>query len=432
MAVSAAAAQSSTTASGAQEIGVTPKEVHVAVVADVDNSLAPNLFKGDVDAVKGFAKYVNATGGLAGGRKLVVDFYDSKLNANAARDAAIQACTNDLAMVGTSGALLGSATVADMRACTDSSGAVTGIPDLPFVAGTLDQQCSDQSYPLAPPQVVCSTKDQHPQTFQPNIGRAYYYLQKYGKDLHGAYIFGSDSKQNRDASFSSGIGQMRAVGIKSDEDFDLSVFSPQSAYTPVVQSLKTKDSNYVINGSTLDSNLLLRKEAELQGGIPGIKVWDCTTQCYDQRFITDGGAAVDGNYVDLLYLPYLDARETKANKELAAYVKYVGKDNIGQLGAVYSWAAAEAFRQAADAAVKAHGKDGLTRKNLFEALNNIHEFDANGLFGKIDLAGRKTSPCHVLVKVQNGKFVRVQPTKVGTMDCSPKNVKQVKLDLFTG
>jgi len=38
----------------------------------------------------------------------------------------------------------------------------------------------------------------------------------------------------------------------------------------------------------------------------------------------------------------------------------------------------------------------------------------------------------VLVKVQDGKFVRVQPTKVGTMDCAAKNVKQVKLDLFTG
>ena len=430
--VGTAGAQSDNVQPKASEIGVTPTEVHIAVVADVDNPLAPNLFKGDIDALKGFARYVNATGGLAGGRKLVVDFYDSKLNANAARDAAIQACSNDVAMVGTSGSLLTSATVSDMRACKDSAGAATGIPDLPFVAGTLEQQCSDQSYPLAPPQVVCATKDQHPQTFQPNIGRAYYYLQKYGKDLHGAYIFGADSKQNRDASFSSGIGQMRAVGIESDQDFDLSVFAPQSAYTPVVQSLKTNSSNYAIDGSTLDSNLLLRKEAELQGGLDQIKVWDCTTQCYDQRFITDGGSAAEGNYVDLLYLPYFDAREVRANKELAAYVKYVGKDKVGQLGAVYSWAAGEAFRQAAEAAVKAHGVNGLTRTNLFEALNGIHEFDANGMFGTIDLAGRKTSPCHVLVQVKNGKFVRVQPTKVGTMDCAAKNVKQVKLDLFTG
>ena len=110
-------------------------------------------------------------------------------------------------MVGTSGSLLTSAAVGDMRACTDKTGAATGIPDIPFVAGSLDEQCSDQSYPMAPPQVVCSTKDQHPQTFQPNVGRGYYYSKKYGKDLHGIYVFGSDSKQNRDASFAS-IGQV--------------------------------------------------------------------------------------------------------------------------------------------------------------------------------------------------------------------------------
>src|SRR4051812_14999142 len=122
---SLAVAQSAGEQPKASEIGVTPTEVHIAVVADVDNALAPNLFKGDVDALKGFAKYVNATGGLAGGRKLVVDFYDSKLNPNAARDGAIQACTNDLAMVGTSGSLLTSATVTDMRACRDKVGQPT-------------------------------------------------------------------------------------------------------------------------------------------------------------------------------------------------------------------------------------------------------------------------------------------------------------------
>src|SRR4029079_9660944 len=101
--------------------------------------------------------------------------------------------------------------------------------------------------------------------------------------------------------------------------------------------------------------------------------------CYDQKFISELGSAAEGNFVDTLYLPYFDPKEVKANRELAAYVKYTGKDNIGELGAVYSWAGGEAFRQAAAAAVKAHGVNGLTRKTLFEALNNIHQFNANGM-----------------------------------------------------
>ena len=70
----------------ATEVGVTPTEIHIAVVADVDNSIAPNLFAGSRDAVEGYAKYINKTGGIAG-RKLVVDFYDSKLNPNETRNA---------------------------------------------------------------------------------------------------------------------------------------------------------------------------------------------------------------------------------------------------------------------------------------------------------------------------------------------------------
>ena len=70
------------------------------------------------------------------------------------------------------------------------------------------------------------------------------------------------------------------------------------------------------------------------------------------------------------------------------------------------------------------------RANLFTALNNIHKFNADGMFGTIDLAGRVTTPCHVLMQVKNGQFVRVFPTKPGTFDCNPKNVVHVQLNIF--
>ena len=222
-----AAAQSGTKeAPKATDVGITPTEIHVAVIADVDNPIVPNLFRGSKDAVEGAAKFLNskAGGGGLAGRKVVVDFYDSKLNANATTNAEIQACENDVAMVGTSAVSL--ASVDNMRNCKDSTGAVTGLPDIPFVTTALVQQCSDQSFPMAPPQVICSTKDQHPQTYQPNVGRAYYYNQKYGK-LHGAYVFANDSKSARDSSFVSGIGQLRVKCCTSDQDFDISGFAPQ-------------------------------------------------------------------------------------------------------------------------------------------------------------------------------------------------------------
>ncbi|HXY94275.1 MAG TPA: ABC transporter substrate-binding protein [Acidimicrobiia bacterium] len=408
----------------ATDVGITAKEIHIAVMADVDNTIAPNLFKGSADAVKGFAKYINANGGLAG-RKVVVDFLDSQLNPNATKNAEISACANDFAMVGTSSVFLTS--VDDMRSCKDSTGAATGIPDIPFVSTAIVQQCSDESFPVAVPQIICSTKDQHPQTYQASIGRAYYYIKKYGNDLHGVYVFGSDSKSARDSSFVSGLGQMRAVCCKSDADFDRSGSAQQPEYTPVVQAIKDHNSNYAQCTGQYTCTVLLRKEAAIQG-VNTVKVWDCGVQCYDVNFLKAGGQDVEGEYVDTLFLPFLDPKEQKANAMVGNFVKYTGKDKAVGFGA-YAWSAAIAFRDAVNAVVKQDGVNGLTRKNLFTALNNIHSFDADGMFGRIDLAGRKASPCHVLLQVKNGTFVRVEPTKPGTMECGSKNVILNKIDL---
>jgi hypothetical protein len=426
-AVSAGAQSSGSDTPKATDVGITASEIHVAVIADVDNAIVPNIFKGSKDAVEGAAKFLNskAGGGGLAGRKVVVDFYDSKLNANATTNAEIQACENDVAAVGTSAVSL--ASVDEMRNCKDSTGAMTGLPDIPFVSTNLSQQCSDQSFPMAPPQVICATKDQHPQTFQPNVGRGYYYKKKAGNDLHGVYIFPSDSQSARDSSFASGIGQVRDVCCKSDQDIDVSGFAPQSSYTPVVQAMKNKSSNYG-QATQGPQQILLRKEATLQG-LTGVKVWDCTTGCYSKSFLKDGGSDVDTNYVDTLYLPFLSKAEQKANPMLANFVKYTGTAKADGFG-VYAWSAMIAFRDAVNNVVKTDGVNGVTRKSIFGALNNIHEFNAEGMFGTIDLAGRKTSPCHVLMQVKDGDFKRIFPAKVGTFDCAKKNVVQVKLDVY--
>ncbi len=151
----------------ATDIGVTPTEIKIAVVADVDTPLSPGLFQGVVDGFNGFAKYINANGGLAG-RKVVVDFHDSKLSGSESRNAMITSCTNDFAVVS---AALFLANVDDVEQCKDSTGAVTGLPDLATLYTSLAQQCSKTTYAVNPPAIVCSTATQHPQTYQANIGR---------------------------------------------------------------------------------------------------------------------------------------------------------------------------------------------------------------------------------------------------------------------
>ena len=210
--LSSAGAQSSGGgATKATEIGVTATTIRIAVVADVDVQVDPGLFAGSVAGVQGFAKYINAHGGIAG-RKLIVDFIDSKLSDTEAQSAVIKACTQDFALVGTSALFLNS--VSNMQACKDQAGATTGLPDIPVVTTEVVQQCNPESYPINPPSIICSTQNDHPQTYQGNIGRAYYYEKKYGKSLHGVFIYSADLKSAHDSSFTSGIGGVRSVGIK--------------------------------------------------------------------------------------------------------------------------------------------------------------------------------------------------------------------------
>jgi hypothetical protein len=223
--------------------------------------------------------------------------------------------------------------------------------------------------------------------------------------------------------------QMQTVGIKADSQVDVSSRAPQSEYTPIVQTMKDKESNYAQSGSAFNSTVSLRKEAKLQGLTDPKIIWDCTLQCYDKRLIEQGGSDVEGQYVSLLFLPF---EEASTNKELKAFVKTVGKDNVDGFGA-QAWASGVLFQQAVENIASQDGVNGLTRQALFEQLNTAFtKFDANGMIGTVDVSGHHTTPCYALMQVKNGKFVRVTPTKKGTFNCDKKNVKEIKLDLLTG
>ena len=418
----AVSAQTSPQKPTATEIGVTATTIRIAVVADVDNPISPGIFAGSVAGVRGWAAYTNAHGGLAG-RKVVVDFIDSHLSPSDSRNAVIQACSNDFALVGTSAVFLND--VSDIESCVDQAGAVTGVPDLALVATELAQQCSFTTYAVNPSPIICSTQNAHPQTYQANVGRAYYYASKFGKKLHGLYLLSGDLKSTEDSNRAS-MNEMQtaAGGIKSDLETTISAAAPQSAYTPIVLQLKQHNSNYAQSGSAVNTTILLRKEAALQGLTDPNFVWDCTLQCYDQSLLA-AGPVVNGTYVSLLFLPF---EEASTNPALANFLKYTGKDKADGFG-IQAYASGLLLSQAVDQIVKTDGVNGLTRKALFKQLNTITHFDAGGMIGTTDIADRRVSPCYVLTQVKGGKFVRVTPTQKGTFDCSPRNVINIKLDI---
>jgi hypothetical protein len=417
---SASAASGDSEKPTATEVGVSPTEIRIAIIADVDNPIVPGVFQGAVDGVRGAAKYLNskAGGGGVAGRELVVDFIDAKLNANAARNATITACGQDLAMVGTSTTALSS--VDDIVNCTDQAGAMTGLPDIPAINGAVEG-CAPLAYPINPNAAICSTVDENPQTYQTNQG-AFTYLAKQHKDLHGAYVYSNDSK----AAAATGqvlIHASTGAGIPADSTLGLSALAPQSAFTPVIQSMKADSSNYQYSIGTVNGMISMRSEAQLQGVTDPNIVWVCSAACYDKT-MHDQAEVMDKTYVPLQFLPF---EEVSSNTTLSNFVKYVGKSKVNAFAA-YGWVATLAFADAAKWAVAEHGINGITRATLLEGIGTLTKFDAGGMLGTVDLANHKLSSCTLLTQFTNDTFVRVWPSKKGTFDCSPKNYLTFEAD----
>jgi ABC-type branched-subunit amino acid transport system substrate-binding protein len=405
--------------SKADDVGITDKEIRIAVIADVDNPIVPGLFKAGADAVKAWGATINKAGGIAG-RKVVVDFIDSKLSANDTRNAVIKACSEDFALVGTEAISLNN--VADLETCPNAQGQAIGIPEFPGIASA-GERCSPVVFSVAGDAKYCSTKDSPTKTYTVQQGDYRYYLSK-NKDLHGIWLAPADSKPIKDAaspSYQAGID----LGVKEDGEgiYDVFARDPQSSLTPFMNLVKQDGSTFVYAGSSASKMVQARQEANLQG-VTSVKVWACHQGCYDQAFLQTGGTAVEGTSSILNTLPFYS--EYKSNASLKSFAKQVGGvDKLNSYG-MSAWVAALLFQDAAEKAVANGGT--LTRQALLDALKGLHKFDAQGIMGPVDVAARIPPTCIVIAQVKNGKWARVHPTKPNTFDCSKQNLTEINVN----
>jgi hypothetical protein len=407
----------------ASDVGITPTEIRIGVIADTGSPIAPGLFQGAVDGVEAWADYMNEKEGGLAGRKIVVESYDSKLSADEARNAIIDACSENFALVGTSALFVNN--IDDLVACEDSEGAATGLPDFPVVTTEVVHQCSPVSYGINPPAIDCATKDENPQTYRGNLGATNWYVKKFGKNaLHGLYLYPSDLKSAKNSQVPLFTAQQRA-GIKQDETFDVSGSAPQSAYTPFVQAMKDSGATFARHGGNDVGVIALRKEAKIQG-VNTVKVWDCSLQCYDKDLVSSQNAAdMEGQYV---YIPFLPFEEASTNKMLRDYLKYIGRNKADGF-ATQAFASGIFLRDVVNKIVEGGDNNAITRKAVLETAPTITEFNADGMLGTTNVGEHVPSPCYVLLQVKDGKFVRVFPTKKGTIECDPKNLFTIKMNL---
>ena len=414
---SASAAPAGSAAPGT-DVGLTASTIRVGMIADVNTPVQPGLFQKSVNAVKAWADIVNANGGLAG-RKVVVDFCDSKLDPNATSNCVIKACQNDFAMVGTSANALED--LKDIDGCKNAQGEAAGIANLAAFAFP-PQACDPYTYLTAGLGAYCKTATQNPSTYVVPVADARYFT-SHNSGLHGIWLYDSDDPTFKITQTPVFQAQSN-LGIKKDGEgfYALSGAAPQSALTPFIQVIKSSGSSFVYVDVTTASMVLMRREAQLQG-VNTVKVWECNSGCYDPAFYQQGGATVNGTYALMLNLPYLS--DYKDNPTLNKLVTQLGGVNNINNNAINSFNMALLFQDAVQKAVATGGT--LNRKTLFAALNNEHAFTAQGIIGATDVGNRIPSACQIVVQLQNGVWQRVDPVTPGTFNCSNANLTTIKM-----
>jgi len=396
----------------ATEIGVTADTISVEVMADTGSPLAPGLFQGNVDAMNGFAKYVNANGGI-GCRQLKVEAWDSKLDATESKNGLINACQNSLALVG--GNALFNPDVTVLGNCVDKAGQPVGLPDFAALANDINEQCADNSFVMTSVAESCKTLT-GTRDLTAFIGQMKFY-QTLNPNLTGIYLVPGDLPTTvQSATYQ--IETMRLLGINLTNTPKVSGRLEQAGFTPFVQMLKAGNGNFVYNGSNDQAMIKMRKESAAQG-LTDVNVWACSIACYTPAFKA-AGSAVDGTYVWLSFLPF---EEASSNAAVKNYVDSVAKpDSFG----AQAWQSGMAFKKAIDEIVAEKGPNAITRAAVIEKMKTL-EFDADGWIGK--RTGTKSfSDCFVMLQAKGGTFERVFPSKVGTMDCKSTNLTKISID----
>ena len=355
----------------ATDTGVSADTITVQVMADTGSPLAPGLFQGNVDALKGFEKFVNDNGGI-GCRKLKVETWDSKLTPDESKNGQINACANSLAMVG--GNALFNPDVTEMTTCADSKGAATGIPNVAALANDINEQCAKNTYIIQGISENCPADGSVPsgnRKFNVFQGATQYW-QTVEPNLVGLFLVPGDLPTTVQSA-TSNIAAQAQLGVKWIGTVKVSGRDEQSAYTPRVQAVRNGNANYVYDGSNDTAFINMRRESAAQG-LTDVKVWGCSLACYTDKFKAAAGD-VDGTYAWMQFLPFEDKG---SNQELDNYLANVSTpDSFGAQG----WMAAVLFQQAVDKIVSTDGPNAITRASVLAALSGITSFDANGWMG---------------------------------------------------
>jgi ABC-type branched-subunit amino acid transport system substrate-binding protein len=379
--------------------GVTPTEIKLGLVAALTGPL-PGQFDSAVEATDSFFKAVNDAGGICG-RKINLLIRDDNGNGQTDKEVATKLVTEDHIF-----AFVGSVSAPDDSGIAQVSKQYK-VPDIGF---PLSWARAENPYAYGVPGILQRT------TIGLNAnGSGYLDKLKNIKQIAIFWLKESEVSILEAYGFESAIEQQTNGQMIICHEQPSGVLD--SNYTNYVVAMKgdcdpSKGNIAVYSTMENNSNIKLAKAMRDQGFAPSL--FAPTFSSYLPSFITDSGGAAEGAYIPMPQVPLERLTDTPQSQwtpgtyELQRYMNALNRYHPshhppGSFGAP-GWGEAGLFATAA-----AKCGDGLTRTCLFHQLNTMGPYSANGFLVPTVPSTHHIYTADLIVQVQNGKFVEIQP-----------------------
>jgi ABC-type branched-subunit amino acid transport system substrate-binding protein len=386
-------------ATKASDVGITATTIKLGLVAALTGPL-PGQFDSAVEATDTFFRAVNDAGGICG-RKVQLLIRDDNGNGQTDKEVATKLVVEDKIF-----AFVGSVSAPDDSGIAQVSKQYH-VPDIGF---PLSWARAENPYAYGAPGQLQRT------TIGANANGSGYFNKLFGiKQVAVFWLKESEVSILEAYGFEAAMEYTSGAKLKICHEQPSGVLD--SNYTNYVVAMKgdcDPANGPVAVYTTMEnnSNIKLAKAMRDQGFKPA--VFAPTFSSYLPSFITDAGGATEGAYLPMPQVPIERLTDTPQSQwtpgtyELKRYIDalnryYPSHHPPGSFGAP-GWAEAGLFGTAA-----AGCGDALTRACLFNKLNTMGPYSANGFVVPTVPSDHHIYTSDLIVQVRNGKFVEIQP-----------------------
>jgi ABC-type branched-subunit amino acid transport system substrate-binding protein len=364
---------------GATDIGVAGDKITLGNVSLLTGPV-PGLFKGAVVGTQAFFAYQNSQGGVCG-RKLQLDARDDQFDSNQNK-----AQYQDL--LGKAFALVGSFSVVD----DGGAQVLSQHPEMPDVSQALSRSHVGvpNNFSIAP--IVPGWR----------LGSLNYFKAKFPPDVieHMAYFV-----ENAQSAVDAVDGEVKAaesVGYKFV--YHRTIEPTEANFSSDVVSMQRAGVKGIFFAGEVGVFVRMAKAMKQQNFSVPFANWG--GNAYDPAFVTsDAASATNGSILDQQLAMY--AGEDSNLPEVQLFTSWLKRTAPGQrpdIFAAYGWESGRLFVQALTAAGAKP-----TRASVMAELKKIDNFDGNGMLAPSGPASKRPPTCFMIIKVENGKFVRADP-----------------------